>query len=164
MGLPLKSVYTAVRDRALTDTVSGGLFNVTTPLIKGWYSRLAPAATTNASSIAAYPYVVCNIVDAGGEKGGFWFSLRDVILRVSIFTAGNSESTIDAIRDRIMGDWTARVTRVPVYGFDRHVLVLPNNYYTTAMLLDNQTELFEEKVTQTILEFRFALGLMGTTS
>jgi hypothetical protein len=146
MSLPLQNVYKLVRSRATGDTGTGGLFNATTPLLTGWYTRLAPAQVS-------LPYVVVNCIDAGNQDG-LRFSLRRLRMRISIFTSGNSEASIETIRTRILGNWLTGTNRVPTYGFDRWTMTgMDNSFSASPMIFINQTELFEERVTQTILEF-----------
>ena len=156
MGLPLQNIYKVIRARATGDTVVGGLFNSTTPLITGWYTRLAPPAIS-------LPYVVVNLVDAGNVDG-FAFSLRRLTVRLSLFTAGNAEASIDTIRTRILGNWVTSTGRVPSYGFDRWTATgLDNNYKMSPMIFVNQTEVFEERVTQTIFEMETYVSKQATS-
>lgn len=156
MSLPLKDIYKMIRTRATSDTGTGGLFNTTTPLITGWYTRLAPANS-------ALPYVVVNLIDAGNNDG-LAFSLRRIIVRFSLFTAGNAENAIDTIRARILGNWLTSTGRIPTVGFDRWTGTLTDTTFKMSpMIFINQTELFEERVTQTIFEMETYVSKQATS-
>lgn len=154
MSLPLQNLYKVIRNRALADTGAGGLFNVTTPLLTGWFTRLAPANT-------ALPYVVVNLIDAGNNDG-LAFSMRRVMVRVSLFTAGNAEAGIDTVRTRILGNWLTSSGRIPTWGLDRWTPTLDNDFKMSPLIFINQTELFEERVTQTIFEFECYISKQAT--
>jgi hypothetical protein len=155
MSFPSQDIYKAIRSRALADTGAGGLFNVTTPLLTGWYSRLAPPNS-------AMPYVVVNIIDAG-MVDAFAMSLRRLTVRMSLFTSGNSEANINTIRTRILGNWLKGINRVPSHGFERAKLTLTDDYNLAEFLFINQTELFEERATQTILEFETHVSKLASS-
>lgn len=144
-SLPLLDLYKKIRARALADVGAGGLFNPSTPLLTGWFTRLAPAQQ-------AMPYVVVNLIDAGNVDG-FTFALRKILIRVSLFTSGNAEANIQTIRDRILGNWLKSTGRVPSIGLDRWKPTLDDDFGSSSFLFINQTEVFEERATQTIFEF-----------
>lgn len=116
----LKYIAQAIQDRAEADTGSGGLYNVSAPLITGWYWEQGPATAT-------YPYVVAMLAD-DGEADTFGKSGRELTFYFHIYvtrdttapqTAADSAADIQA---RIFGSGTPNS---PTYGFHRWQTTLP---------------------------------------
>lgn len=117
-----KYLFKAINDRAVADTGSGGLFNVSAPLITGWYWEQGPA-------FAVMPYVVVTLAD-DGQSDTFGQQGMGIDLYVHIYaprelsTSAYAGATVaEDIRARIQGDGTPNS---PTYGLHRWQTVLPS--------------------------------------
>ena len=117
-----KYLWKALDDRAVADTGTGGLFNVSAPLITGWYSEQGPAG-------AVMPYVVVTLAD-DGEDDGFGYQAQTITVYIHIYaprelstTAYSGVAVAEDIRARIQGDGTPNS---PTYGFHRWQTSLPS--------------------------------------
>ena len=118
----IRGITNAVRARLLTDTGTGGLFNVGTPLVKAAYHEFGPDESDPDFATNA-PYIVFRVV-AADQQDGFATDLisYDIEFHVIGLVANGADPLLKA-QDRIYGDAIENADRLPLYGFHRHNLV-----------------------------------------
>jgi hypothetical protein len=124
------AVYQAILDRLKADTGAGGLyFGNAWNLITGAYAVYgSPEPVTG-------PYLVYTVrmQEQHTTVGDEYQCVCTMRLYASTHDSTSSEyiaTTIIAAMDRIHGNAVLRNGRVPTYGFNRHLLVLPTNTYS----------------------------------
>lgn len=117
--MSLANLNLVLRNRAVSDTGSGGLFNATTPLITAWNWNAVPEDT-------AFPYVVQSVAGYVAEDA-FALDVEQVRIRFSIWHERESQTdsdpynTVIQIEARIRGNWSsASPGTSPTYGFHRY--------------------------------------------
>lgn len=147
----IAEIYKMLRDRAVADTGSGGLFNASSAFkLSDWYTAVA-----NRSATA--PYVVQSIASAVAEDT-FWSEVVPIRVRFAVWTA--IEDGLDkpsAIMRRIYGDATQ--TGSITHGFHRWVPTLTSSYgwSATAMRYVSTAENHDDDWFCFIPEYEFVL-------
>lgn len=128
-------LLTAIKVRADGDTGSGGLFNASTPLITGWYSRLAPQEGTT------LPYVV--VYDLSSVRENVFETTKwsdEVLLQFTIFFDGSSDSTVDqTVIDAVLTRFSRWAPTITSHSANQlifrgeNTLTLDNNIRQTAL-------------------------------
>lgn len=160
MSSYLPKLYQAIGDRLTGDTGTGGLFNVTSPLVTQFRNTVI-------ASSQAFPYLVMNVTTAMNSDG---FNLRSHMVTFSIHVyveeqpnaGGDSFSTGASIIDRVEGDWDLQSTRIPSFGLDRWVPTLTSSSWTCSQcVLLNSSEAHDPGVLHWILDFRVYVNKAG---
>lgn len=107
-----------LRNRAIADTGTGGLFNTTTPLIYAWNWNAVPEGTQ-------YPYVVQSVASLTSQNA-FQKDVVACTVRFGIWHERSSNidptpyTTVSNIEARIYGNWSSSSPgTAPTYGFHR---------------------------------------------
>lgn len=156
--MDLAAFNLALKTRAAADTGAGGLFNVATPLIQGWFPNRAAQTT-------AFPYVVTNIA-AWDAQNAFSRDVSQLIVRISVYheKEGTDDPTTmltcSNVLKRIYGNWSSSApATAPTYGFHRHPLVIASgNWASTMMECTGALEAHEESYWHFIQEYRLWLS------
>lgn len=117
MSAALPNLWTDVRARLLADTGTGGLFNVSTPLVAGLW-------LVNAPDSQAMPFLV---MSSQALRNDDTFTSRHHVVefQVSSFIEEEPATGYDpfargaSIAGRVLGDWSLQGTRLPSFGLDR---------------------------------------------
>lgn len=152
MASDLPALWLATYSRAVADTGTGGLFNVGTPLITGFYNTRAPAAAT-------YPYAVYQ-VEASEKALAFRTNGWTRHVAMHVYTQVVSDGTLGLnrgalIMERLEGDWDAQTLGTgPTYGFNRFKPTLTNSGWTADIFeLQDSREEHDENVYHWIMQF-----------
>jgi hypothetical protein len=114
-------LFDKIRDRAASDTGSGGLFDTGGARVSGFYYGAMPSASV-------MPFCFFN-VPVMPDMSTFTSNVLRVIFRISSFVAREHATITDPIQrlseicKRIYGD-SATGSLVPSYGFHRYTLTL----------------------------------------
>jgi hypothetical protein len=123
----LAGLNQAIIARVRADTGAGGLWATGARLINAIsYTFEARGDTTGVG--VAMPYVTFEMTNSE-TRDGYGFDLQEIYMRFHVWYAflRNKDAAITAaanIVDRLYGNALAINTRVPSYGFHRHLLVL----------------------------------------
>jgi hypothetical protein len=113
-----------IRARAIADTGSGGLFNVSAPLVKSCTHEYAPATDSATNGADIFPYIVFTF-PAWEDEPTFTTDLQRLVVQFHVYALREGGSKVCGdILDRIYGDGIRQTTRIPTYGFHRHSLSL----------------------------------------
>lgn len=122
MASDLPALWKAVRDRVNADTGSGGLLNVTTPLIVAIYNTRPPEPS---DSSTVFPYIVYSVFESENTST-FRTRAWKRRVRFDTFVEVEPNSTLDVLQRgsdilrRLEGDWEDQVAgTAPTFGFDR---------------------------------------------
>lgn len=127
--MDIARLWDAIRDRAVADTGSGGLFNATTPLVSGFYNTFAPTSAT-------HPYCVYVTASATPDNG-FNKDVVRVNFRIQSYVARKPANGADAMQvgsdilNRVYGDSSAG--GAPTYGFARWSPTLAGSWTATVV-------------------------------
>lgn len=160
MASDLPALWLAVLDRVTSDTGTGGLLNVTTPLLagSGIYNTQAPS-TEGTSSV--YPYIVYATASSQNDSE---FETRGWIREIDfhIYVEKSSSSITDPMQRgadilrRLEGDWEDQPAGTqPSFGFDRYKPSLGSSGWTPDIfeLIDSR-DLHEDEVYHWMMTFR----------
>jgi hypothetical protein len=124
------AVYQAILSRLKADTGTGGIyFGNVWNLITGAY------AVYGSPNPVTGPYLVYSVRmqenhTTVGDEYQCVCTMRLYAHTEATDASNNIGETIVAAMDRIHGNAVLRTGRVPTYGFNRHLLVLPTNTYS----------------------------------
>lgn len=116
----LPQLEKAVYDRLAADTGTGGLFNVSSPLVTACYNGEVKAEQ-------AYPFLSLNVVSAPSQDS-MDTRVRLVTMDVHVYCKKSQDpgdSSYDGmdvggkIIERVVGDWDQQSSRSPTFGLDR---------------------------------------------
>lgn len=142
------ALATAIMQRCLADTGTGGLFNTTngllyvstlTPPTKIYLAdEVPPTLPIDTPSASGWPHVTIEVGVDSEQRDAF---NADAVLerfRVHVWDHrrnGAGVSRCGTIIDRIFGDATLNASRVPTYGLHRHTLVLASGTWTGGVVM-----------------------------
>jgi hypothetical protein len=122
--MDLAALWDAVRDRAVADTGSGGLFNATA-LITGFYNTVA-------SDTGTLPYVIYTTPSAT-PTNAFTADVVEVQIRMQVYVKkfpddGSDPMNVGSqILARLYGNWSVNGSQ-PTYGFHRWLPTLSGSW------------------------------------
>lgn len=121
-------LWTAIKARAESDTGTGGLFNVGTPLVSGIYNTFASPAMTDQNK-----YIVFSVASASQEDG-FDIDVITYTFRFAVYSpvAGGLAGP-SAIIDRLYGNGVSSSGNLATYGFHRFKPSLSGGWTATVM-------------------------------
>lgn len=136
MASDLPALWKSVLDRVNADTGSGGLRNVTTPLITGVYNTRPPFTAEGSDP---FPYLVYSVFESE-NRNAFRTRVWRRRVRFDIFVQVDPNGTLDVLQRgadilrRVEGDWEDQaVGTAPTFGFDRFQPTLTSSGWTAGI-------------------------------
>lgn len=153
-------LYKDIRDRAVADTGSGGLFNSGNELVTGFFNIRAPAEQ-------GFPLVV-NTILTGLDASAFSTGVETIIGQFDVWCAEQPPSgatdpllRLSQIEARLRGDWTTG-TVTPSYGFHKFKPTLSgmvsDPWVASPMQITNTSEQHEEGMFHLVLSWELVLS------
>lgn len=126
----LSTIYAAILNRLKADTGTGGLY-----VGNAWNLITGAYAVYGSPNPVTGPYMVYTVrMDQAhttvGDEYNCVATFRIYAHTQEAASDDNIGLTVIAAMDRIHGNAVLRNGRVPTYGFNRHLLVLPTNTYS----------------------------------
>lgn len=142
-------LWQKIKTRAESDTGTGGLFNVATPLVSGIYNTFASPTMTDQNK-----YIVFSVASAAQEDG-FDIDVITYTFRFAVYTpVSGGLAAASAIIDRLYGNGVSSSGNLATYGFHRWLPTLTGGWTASVCQRIDQDTNHSEDVYQFIETFR----------
>lgn len=149
----LVKVAEAIQTRLKADTGTGGLFNVSAPLVTGSHF-------CDATEAVSYPYIVFSIEAAPQEGTLIGSEVYQVYVDFHVYSPKtNGFAPVSSIIDRIYGDGYSQSGGLPSFGFQRHPLTVSGGWNGSPLVrVDMAADLEDKDVFHFRESYRFVVS------